>query len=166
MTGLHLVPPGRRLHRNAAGFTLVEVLTVVIVIGILSGMAVPIYRDVSVRADAARVISDVNTIQLAVAEYLVDNKVHPASGEIGVMPPQLKERLPADFPFAWGAVKYRYRRWALPGTGTWYKRQASGLPNVAVEIHTGSSVMMKHLDALAMGRGTMATRGSVTIVLE
>ena len=47
-------------------------------------------------------ISDVNTIQLAVAEYLVDNKVHPTSGEIGVMPPQLADRLPAGFPFAWG----------------------------------------------------------------
>ena len=152
-------------HRRN-GFTLVEVLTVVIVIGILSGMAVPIYRDVTVRADAARVISDVNTIQLAVAEYLVDNKVHPTSGDIGVMPPQLKDRLPAEFPFAWGAVKYRYRRWALPGTGTWYKRQANGLPNVAVEIYSSSPVMMKHLDALAMGRGTMATKESVTIVLE
>jgi len=161
MTRSHRALPHRR-----NGFTLVEVLTVVIVIGILSGMAVPIYRDVGVRADAARVISDVNTIQLAVAEYLVDNKVHPTSGEIGVMPPQLADRLPAGFPFAWGAVKYRYRRWALPGTGTWYKREASGLPNVAVEVHSDSPVMMRHLEALAMGRGTMVTAGSVTIVLE
>jgi prepilin-type N-terminal cleavage/methylation domain-containing protein len=154
------------LPNRRNGFTLVEVLTVVVVIGILSGMAVPIYRDVSVRADAARVISDVNTIQLAVAEYLVDNKAHPSSGEIGVMPPQLEDRLPAEFPFAWGAVKYRYRRWAIPGTGTWYGRQARGLPNVAVEIHSDSPVMMRHLEALAMGRGTMVTRESITIVLE
>lgn len=159
-------PLAALVARRRNGFTLVEVLTVVVVIGILSGMAVPIYRDVSVRADAARVISDVNTIQLAVAEYLVDNTVHPASGDIGVMPPQLEDRLPAGFPFAWGAVKYRYRRWALPGTGTWYQRQSRGLPNVAVEIHTDSSVLMGHLEALAMGRGTMATPGSLTVVLE
>ena len=60
-------------------------------------------------------------------------------------------------------MKYRYRRWALPGTGTWYKREASGLPNVAVEVHSDSPVMMRHLEALAMGRGTMVTAGSVTI---
>lgn len=148
------------------GFTLVEVLTVVIVIGILSGMAVPIYRDVTVRADAARVIADVHTIQLAVADYLVDEKVHPTSGTIGVMPPQLADRLPTDFPFAWGAVRYRYRRWAIPGTGTWYKRQASGLPVVGVEVYTDSPSLLRHVEALAMGRGTMVTAGSVTIVLE
>ena len=109
MEALHSTPARNR--RN--GFTLVEVLTVVIVIGDpLRGWRSPIYRDVTVRADAARVIADVHTIQLAVADFLVDEKVHPFTAAIGVVPPQLEERLPDGFPFAWGAVRYR-----LPSLG-------------------------------------------------
>lgn len=162
MNGLHSAP--LRDRRN--GFTLVEVLTVVIVIGILSGMAIPIYRDVTVRADAARVIADVHTIQLAVADFLVDEKVHPATAPIGVVPPQLEERLPEGFPFTWGAVRYRYRRWAIPGTATWERRSARGLPVVGVEIYSTSPSLLRHVEALAMGRGTLLTAGSITLVME
>lgn len=157
-------PAGACSRRN--GFTLVEVLMVVIVIGILSGLAVPIYRDVTVRADAARIVSDVHTIQLAVADYLVDEKVHPATAAIGVMPRELEDRLPDNFPFAWGAVKYRYRRWAIPGTARWERRSARGLPVVGVEIYSSSEVLLRHLEALSQGRGQMLVAGSITLILE
>lgn len=152
-------------RRRGSGFTLVEVLLVILIIGILTGIGVPIYRDVVQRADAARIIADVHTIQLAVADHLVDERVHPPTAAVGVMPPALEGRLPEGFPFSWGNVRYRYRRWAIPGSARWERRTARGLPVVGVEVYTSSPALLRHLDALSMGRALVGA-GNLTLVLE
>jgi prepilin-type N-terminal cleavage/methylation domain-containing protein len=152
-------------RKRGSGFTLVEVLLVILIIGILTGIGIPIYRDVVQRADAARIIADIHTIQLAVGDHLVDEKVHPATADVGVVPPGLEGRLPENFPFAWGNVRYRYRRWAIPGTSTWERRVARGLPVVGVEVYTDSPALLRHLDALAMGRAVVGA-DNLTLVLE
>jgi len=158
--GLPSAPPGR-----GAGFTLVEVLLVILIIGILSGLGVPIYRNIVQRADAARIIADIHTIHLAVGDHLVDEKVHPETGDVGVVPRGLESRLPENFPFAWGTIRYRYRRWAVTGTESWDSRVAAGLPVVGVEVYSDSPSLLRHLDALSMGRGIVGT-DNLTLVLE
>lgn len=105
------------LHRLQAGFTLIELMVVLVIIGVLAALIVPNVLD---RADDARVMaarSDAANIMQAVKLYKLDNQraptaeqglqallVKPTSGPI---PPNWKryiEKLPND---PWGRP-YQY----------------------------------------------------------
>ena len=68
-----------KARRNEKGFTLVELMVVVVIIGVLVAIAVPIYRNVT--DNAARKAHDANlrTIDGAVAIYRAENNVLPAN---------------------------------------------------------------------------------------
>lgn len=101
-------PAGRR------GFTLFELLTVMVIITILSGIAVPILRGAVARADAARIVSDVNTIRLAAFQYLSDGGSLPAPTGWGELPSEFVGYLPEGFDFSYKGVEYA---WSLLAAG-------------------------------------------------
>jgi general secretion pathway protein G len=107
---------GNRIRR-AAGFTLIELMVVLVIIGVLAALIVP---NVLNRADDARVTAartDVNNLMQALKLYRLDNQRYP-SGEQGLgalvvrpttqpVPPNWKpylEKLPND---PWGRP-YQY----------------------------------------------------------
>src|SRR5207245_2399032 len=60
----------RRLRtRSQRGFTLVEMMIVVAVIGILTAIAIPLYSDIQARARIAKVQADTRTLASAAALY-------------------------------------------------------------------------------------------------
>lgn len=62
------------------GFTLVELLIVVAIIGILSAIAVPMYRDYVTRARMAEAFSGLGTVQPAAEEYWNSSTPHTYAG--------------------------------------------------------------------------------------
>jgi prepilin-type N-terminal cleavage/methylation domain-containing protein len=79
-----LVPLPRR------GFTLIELMFVVVIIGILATLIVPAYRGQVYRAQAADVVARVNAVVLAMKDYESDNDSVPAgTGPVGAPPSYL-----------------------------------------------------------------------------
>ena len=60
-------------HQNEEGFTLIEILVVILIIGILSAIAIPVFLNQRQTAADAKVVSDVRNIALATETYFNAN---------------------------------------------------------------------------------------------
>ena len=82
-----------------AGFTLVELLLVVVIVSILAGLAIPNYQNVVTKARAADLLGRIDVVEVAVQSYLGDNNAWPSDAGVGVIPAGVVSYLPANFSF-------------------------------------------------------------------
>ena len=109
MTRLFTVRRLRVRHRLRQGFTLIELMVVLVIIGVLAALIVP---NVLERADDARSMAaktDVNNLMQALKLYKLDNQRYPSAEQglaaliakptVGAVPPNWKpylDKLPND----------------------------------------------------------------------
>lgn len=65
--------------KKQQGFTLIELMIVVAIIGILAAIAIPAYQDYTIRAQASEGLSLASGAKAAVAEYFQDKGAWPAN---------------------------------------------------------------------------------------
>src|SRR5690554_5211096 len=68
------------MHKQQ-GFTLIELMIVVAIIGILAAVAIPAYQDYTVRAKVTEGLSLASAGKAAVSEYFASNGTLPASND-------------------------------------------------------------------------------------
>ena len=67
----------RRSARERGGFTLVELMLVVVIVSILAGLAIPNYQVVVIKARAADILGRIRVVELGVHSYLGENNAWP-----------------------------------------------------------------------------------------
>jgi len=81
------------------GFTFIELLMVVTIIGVLASIAVPKYHTIKRRAQATQIVGDVDVVKLAVMNFYVDSGYFPRETPSGQVPAGMRSYLPRTFTF-------------------------------------------------------------------
>ena len=68
------------LKQVQKGFTLIELMIVVAIIGILAAIAIPAYQDYTIRAQVTEGLNLADGLKVAVADYYTQNGTWPAAG--------------------------------------------------------------------------------------
>lgn len=102
-------------NRARAGFTLIEVLIVSVMLGVLAGIATPQLARAIDRAGAAKVVADARNLSVAVRSFVEAGGTLPASEAWGVAPSSLGPYLEETMTFVFRDVEYRFV--TLPGVG-------------------------------------------------
>ncbi len=145
------------------GATMIELLVVMILIGILANIALPKFWDVRRHADAAHVIADFNAIRLATFNYYAEQNRFPGTGPWGNPPPELIPLLPGGMAFAYKGVKYRWRRWSLPGG---LPGQPSRTSLLGVQILAPDASTLRAIRSAYRGEQVFGHTITVTLVVE
>jgi type IV pilus assembly protein PilA len=77
------------------GFTLIELMIVVAIIGILAAIAIPAYQDYTIRAQVTEGLNLADAVKVAVADYYTQNGAFPAAGLTTAAPTGLEFTGPA-----------------------------------------------------------------------
>ena len=103
--------------RRRAGFTFVELMTVLIVLGLLAGLAILKYIDLTHRARAAQAAGDLEAVRIAAYGAWYETGKWPAEVGAGIIPPGLAQYLPAGFTFQRKEYTLDWENFVPPGGG-------------------------------------------------
>lgn len=80
----------RNLYRKEKGFTLVELMIVIIILAILTGIAIPSYMVLRDRARTSAAQSELKNVATALEVYNADNEAYPDGADYATMAGQLE----------------------------------------------------------------------------
>lgn len=88
--------------RRRGGFSLIELLMALSIVGLLAGMAIPNLRSMTFRARAAEVAAELEVVRIATLNFNADQSAWPGEASQGTVPPELNGYLPEGYSFVDG----------------------------------------------------------------
>jgi type IV pilus assembly protein PilE len=112
-------PTPRRASRVAAGFTLIELMIVVVIVGILATVAIPNYSEYVRRSKIIEATSKLADHRVRMEQYFLDNRTYANAGACGVANP------------SYASGKDAFKVECTGATATTYLVTATGQDNMA-----------------------------------
>jgi type IV pilus assembly protein PilA len=75
------------MKRKQQAFSMIELMTVMAIIGVLTAFALPAYQGYSIRAQIAEGLGLTGPLTLALAAYRNDNGIYPSDNSEAALPP-------------------------------------------------------------------------------
>jgi len=102
-------------QKQGRGFTLVEVVTVMMIVSVLARIAIPQMQEILTRARATEVRASFSVVEEAATRLSLENEPWPDDTDAGVVPPELVDMLPAKFSFDRERYQLDWEHWIFPG---------------------------------------------------
>jgi len=67
--------------RKSKGFTLIELVVVIAILGILAGIAIPRFMDAQATARGSKIVADMRTLESALTMYMINNTITVNNGD-------------------------------------------------------------------------------------
>lgn len=83
--------PAVRKRRRPIGFTLIEILIVVVILGILAGLTIPQFVNATQDTQEASFVTDIKALARSIVLFELENGVYPEDAASGVIPAGLDD---------------------------------------------------------------------------
>ena len=110
--------------KRESGFTLIEIMIVVVIIGIIAAIAIPSYQDYVRRAQITEATNGLSDIRVRMEQFFQDNRTYPTGVPRCVVAPapvsaiQLQVPLGVNFGFTCSAAAPLATTYAINAVGT------------------------------------------------
>ena len=103
-------------YRNQRGFTLIEIMVVVVILGILAAIVVPKFMDKPDEARITKAITDIKGIEQSLGLFKLDNGFYPTTeqGLAALVNKPTIGRIPAKYPDGGYLKKVPTDPWGSP----------------------------------------------------
>ena len=129
----------RSRRRHSAGFTLVEIMIVVLIIGLLATLGFPAFQRSRVAAQSNRFVSDLRTFSHAFENFSLQTGNWPASAASGVVPTDMEEDIKVTV--------WRVAQNSVGGQWAWDRNDYGMTAGISVTSVTVPDQQMERIDA-------------------
>ncbi len=122
-----------------SGFTLVEIMVVVVIIGLLAALAIPAFQRVQRASQNARIVNDFRVFAQAFDIYNSQNGGWPANAGAGAVPTGMTSTFKED---VWKAPST-----VIGGRWNWDKNRSEFVAGISISGATCSDEQLQEIDA-------------------